>query len=552
MPTPRRVLTRLTLVGLAAGLVCCDEQCTPSTEPSTESGYTLDLWPIGLELTNGGSGTSSIIVRRDAGFREAVTLRVIAPPGVDATPASNSIPYGTVAVDLAVSVPAGTEPGTYWVRIVGSARGLADRTDSLGVNVSEALGSFTLWVSPTTRVLLPGQRDTVMVSIARVPPFARIVDLSVTGVPPGVYAFCTPHEIVPGAVNSRLVLEVTAEADPGTWPLTVTGSSARVASQSAVLTLTVLPLPEGFVLLASPDTLVVPQRRRGTVTVTIERAGTFSGTVSLSAAGAPYGVTPGFDPASMVPPATTASLNLDVAFHVPTGDYPLTVRGSGAGVASRADTLVLRVTPARDGFTLAVSPDTISVPLGQIGTATVAVTRFDAFSGDVALIITDAPAGVSASFAPATVPGSSTTSTLSISVDSTVAPGTYPMTVRGTGAGYADANAPLVLTVPSLGGIPLTTPSMWLVGQGGMGSAPLAIGRIAPFTGAVTLGAEGLPAGVTAVFTPATLEAGQTSATVAYTALATVPVGTYEVTIRASGTGVPSATAKQSLLVTAQ
>jgi hypothetical protein len=88
------------------------------------------------------------------------------------------------------------------------------------------------------------------------------------------------------------------------------------------------------------------------------------------------------------------------------------------------------------------------------------------------------------------------------------------------------------------------------VAQGASGSAALTIART-NYTGDVTLTAEGVPTGVTATFTPATIGAGATTSSVALAVSGTAAAGTSTVTVRARGTGVTDVTTSIALTITA-
>ncbi|MDQ6655916.1 MAG: hypothetical protein M3Y80_08895, partial [Verrucomicrobiota bacterium] len=82
-------------------------------------------------------------------------------------------------------------------------------------------------------------------------------------------------------------------------------------------------------------------------------------------------------------------------------------------------------------FALSASPGSITLPRGG-GTATynVTITSSGGFSSAVTLSVTGLPAGATAKFAPN--PATSA-STLTVSVPSSVAKGTYTLTISGTG-----------------------------------------------------------------------------------------------------------------------
>ena len=86
--------------------------------------------------------------------------------------------------------------------------------------------------------------------------------------------------------------------------------------------------------------------------------------------------------------------------------------------------------------------------------------------------------------------------------------------------------------------------------QGGTATRNVALGRVR-FSGTAALTAEGLPAGVTASFTPPSLTGAEDSSSLQLSATGVVPVGTSNITIRAAGSGVTDATTTVALTVTA-
>ncbi len=90
------------------------------------------------------------------------------------------------------------------------------------------------------------------------------------------------------------------------------------------------------------------------------------------------------------------------------------------------------------------------------------------------------------------------------------------------------------------------------VAQNTAGNAALTLTRT-NFTGDVALTAEGLPTGVTATFTPASLTSGATSSSVSLAVASTAAVTSTpaQITIRARGTGVTDATTPLALTITA-
>jgi hypothetical protein len=96
-------------------------------------------------------------------------------------------------------------------------------------------------------------------------------------------------------------------------------------------------------------------------------------------------------------------------------------------------------------FALSASPASVSVAQGASGTSTVTVTPGGGFAGTVALSASGLPAGVTASFSPASTTG---TSTLTLAASSTATTGAATVTITGT-SGTLTHTATVTLTVTS-------------------------------------------------------------------------------------------------------
>lgn len=196
-----------------------------------------------------------------------------------------------------------------------------------------------------------------------------------------------------------------------------------------------------------------------------------------------------------------------------------------------------------------VSPPSISVSItpttgstGQGGNVTIPVTITGAggFSGTPIVTVQGAPAGVTSTVSNVTTTGSTSTATVTLNVGSTVAPGDYQISIVGSGTGVLAKSATFTLTVTGQPGIVLSaTPATLTVAAGANSTRTIDIARTS-FTDPVTLAVEGLPAGVTAAFSPSPATAG--TSTLTLTAAAGAAAGTYNLTIRGTGTGITDAT----------
>ena len=196
--------------------------------------------------------------------------------------------------------------------------------------------------------------------------------------------------------------------------------------------------------------------------------------------------------------------------------------------------LAMTVTPAGTAadFSFTATPSSQTVTAGNSTSYTATIGALNGFSGTVTLSASGLPTGATASFTPATVSGSGS-STVSVSTLSTTPAGTYTVTIGGT-SGSLQHSANVTLMVNAAGPAPdfslTATPSSQTVTAGNSTSYTATIGALNGFSGTVTLSASGLPAGATASFTPATVS-GSGSSTVSVSTLSTTPAGTYTVTI---------------------
>ena len=200
----------------------------------------------------------------------------------------------------------------------------------------------------------------------------------------------------------------------------------------------------------------------------------------------------------------------------------------------RSGTLVWGVEPVPAGpdFSLAASPASVSASQGGTAASTIAITRLMGFTGAVAFTASGLPAGATATFNPASTTGNSSTVTFAAAASTPV--GTSQVTVTGTsGALVRTVNVSLAVTASQTPDFSLSaSPASVSVQQGASAVSTLTITRVNGFTGSVLFGAAGLPAGVSATFTPPSTTGN--TATVTFAATATAATGTAPVTV--SGT----------------
>jgi hypothetical protein len=197
-------------------------------------------------------------------------------------------------------------------------------------------------------------------------------------------------------------------------------------------------------------------------------------------------------------------------------------------------------------FSVSTSPTSLTVTQGSSGASTISTSVSNGFNSSVALSISGLPSGVTASFTPASIaaPGSGS-STLNFTVSSTATTGTFNTTVTATGGGITHTTTiPLTVNAATAPNFTISaSPASLSVAAGGSGTSTISTTVSGGFNSAVSLSASGLPAGVTAAFSPTSIAApGSGSSTLTFTAAGTAAAGTSTITVNASGGGVSHST----------
>ena len=385
-------------------------------------------------------------------------------------------------------------------------------------------------VSPSASVL-PAGSATAVYTVKTNNGFSAAIQFSVTGLPAGVTATFAPASLSTSG-NTTLTLAASAGAAPGVYAVNVVGTSGST-SRSTALSLTVVNSPPLAMTLSS-SYIDVAAGSSGTAKITTTKSSAFNAAVALSVSGVPKGITIQFSPTSIAAPgAGTSTLTASVAATMAGGTYPVTVTASGGG-ATKTALVAINVLPP-PSFSLTLSPTSLTIAPGAYGTTTASTTRTTTFNSAVSVKVTGMPAGVTASTGSISAPGSGI-STLGITVGSTTSGGTYALTVTATGGGVTKT-ATLTLLVP---GMTLGSSSTALtLKRGGTATVNLTSAMQGGFSSAVAFAVQGLPAGVSATFSPASLLApGNGSTVLKLSATSTATIGSAQVAVKATAGSV--------------
>ena len=239
--------------------------------------------------------------------------------------------------------------------------------------------------------------------------------------------------------------------------------------------------------------------------------------------------------------STGVSLLVDVAAGTAAGNYQLRMQSPGGPVMAPLAVSAVAVSPA-----LAVTPVSQSVNAGGNVSYQVNISP-PVTSGSVSLAVSGLPAGASAAFTPN--PTGSNAATLNIAASSDTLPGTRQLTVTASAPGVQIAPASIGLTVQA-GVVPscmlAVDPAVVTVVRGQSASSGITLVR-SNFSAPVQLTLSGLPAGVSAAFSPNPV-AGN-SATLTLQAATDAAVGNSTLRVDGSATGISIAGANLALTV---
>ncbi|NUR27455.1 MAG: Leupeptin-inactivating enzyme 2 [Catenulispora sp.] len=204
--------------------------------------------------------------------------------------------------------------------------------------------------------------------------------------------------------------------------------------------------------------------------------------------------------------------------------------------------------PAND-FSVSVSPTSGSVAQGSSVSTTVSTAVTAGNAQQVTLTASGLPAGVTASFNPATVTAGQS-STLTLSASSSAATGSKAITVTGTAASgthTATYTATVTSTNPGNDFSVAVSPGSATVAAGSSTTATVSTATVSGSAQTVALAVAGAPTGVTASVSPSSVTSGG-SATLNVAVASTTAAGTYTLTV--TGTGSATHTASFVLTVT--
>lgn len=209
------------------------------------------------------------------------------------------------------------------------------------------------------------------------------------------------------------------------------------AESATIFKIPIAP-PTDFVVTATAVSQMVNPGNTTTYTVTSTPTGGFVGDVSFSVSGLPPQSSASFSaPTVTGKSGNVMSVTTDVT--TPNGDYPLTITGTSNGVLHTYAVMLRVATPDFDF----VSNNSVSVGTGSSATLQTTVVPKGGFASIVNFSVGGLPSGVTLD--PATLDSGGPIK-LRFRADTTVAPGSYPITITASSDTLSHTN-PATLTV---------------------------------------------------------------------------------------------------------
>lgn len=206
----------------------------------------------------------------------------------------------------------------------------------------------------------------------------------------------------------------------------------------------------------------------------------------------------------------------------------LTVTDNAGLTDPTPPTRTITVNPAPD-FSISASPSSQSTAQGGNAPYTVSIGALNGFTDTVNFSVSGLPSGASASFVPASVAGSGS-STLTVTTSASTPVGSYTLNIMGATAKLSHSVS-VTLNVNSAGDFALSaSPTTLQISRGGTGSDTVTVSALQGFSGTVSLSLGGLPGRTSASWNPSTV-AGSGSSVLTIRVNKPARSGTYNLTI---------------------
>ncbi len=464
----------------------------------TSPDFSISASPMFLNIQPGTSGSSTIIITALNGFSGTVSLGIAPSQGLAVSLMPASV-VGSGTATLTVTAPSN---GKYSATVTGISGSLSHAVTVYVTVGTSAAPDFAISASPANLAITAGSSASSTVTLTSLNGFNGTVYLTSQVSPGGLAATLSGVSVslYPGGSGSSvLTVSASTSTPPGSYTVTVTGSSQAVSHSTAVSVMVGSSNQPDFTISAIPTSQKVMAGSSATSTISLTSVNGFNGTVTLSTSAPPLCVScPGWgvSPSSvMLPPGGTASstLTFSTTAGSPLSSWVVGVTGTSDGLSHVVDvTFTIVSSSSTPDFTLTANPSSFSLPVGSSATSTVSIASLNNFSGTVSLFASASPSGLAATVNPTSVtlsPGGSASSTLTVS--SSIV-GSYSVTVSGTSDSLSH-KVSVTVTVTSSSPTPdfsmTANPASLVIPAGSSATSTIILSSINGFNGIVSLDA---------------------------------------------------------------
>jgi plastocyanin len=401
---------------------------------------------------------------------------------------------------------------------------------SMGMTGIIRVSSFNISCTPNPVTVDIGDSGTATCTISSVNGFHAPVDLNISGLPAGVTFSFNPDPATPpqnSSVDSTLTLTVGAAVPPGSYPFTVSGKNDDLTQTfDMTLNVPVPPMPD-FSVSCSPSTFATTPGNNATGTCTVNSIQGFNSPVDLNCANLPAGVSCGFVPDPVTPPAdgsTNSAITITVAQSVLGGSYPFQVTGTNGN-----NTKTFSTTLQVQDFSITSSPSALIAAPGGNASSSTTLSAIAGFNSSVDLDCSGLPVGITCTFNPDPVTPTAS-STLTVDVNGSVPEALYNFQITGTAATFTRVFDMSINVTTAQDFQFACNPTSVTAGQGGSGTTTCTVTSINSYNTPVDLTCSNLPANVTCTFNPSQVTPapdGSIDSVLTVDVGQTVPVGTY-------------------------
>jgi uncharacterized membrane protein len=290
--------------------------------------FSIGIAPATANLPAGGTVSYTISSSATPGAQFVALLVAGLPAGVTGSFSPSNIRAGNPSV-LTLTAIAAAAPTTATFIVTGT-NNFGTHSVTAQVTVTPR-PDFALAVAPPAAGVVMGGTATYAISTAAINGSTQPIGLSVSGLPAGTTGAFTQATVIPGG-GATLSIATSAGMLPGTYNLTVTGTSAAATHSATASLIVTIAAANDFWMNLNPVSVSAFAGATVSTTISTTIAAGSAQTLAFSVSGLPAGATATFTPASISSGSSTV-LTVVLVSTTPAGNYPLTIAASGTGAS---------------------------------------------------------------------------------------------------------------------------------------------------------------------------------------------------------------------------